>query len=270
MTAPWRALTAFAALAAGLCCTAALAARASADRPSTPLGAVVSQSNHRQSRVVALPADRTLAVDITIGTIRIEGADRADAEIVIDRAAPTTEALERVPVAIDEAPARVSIRATQLNGATDPALRSDVTLRVPRAAVIERVQIMEGRLVIAGFGGRLTADVRRGPIEGNDVSGTLRLETGIGSLVLAGARLSPNGLLRLRAFNGDVRLTLAERPADARILALALNGHIKSEIPLAMRDTWGPRWGEATLGRGEPLISIDVVTGTIDLRSRQD
>lgn len=73
--------------------------------------------------------------------------------------------------------------------------------------------------------------------------------------------------LRLRAFNGDVRLTLAERPANARILALALNGHITSEIPLTMRDTWGPRWGEATLGRGEPVISIDVVTGTVDLRS---
>jgi hypothetical protein len=252
VTALWSALTALIALVAGLLCTSALAAGASTDR---------------QSRIVALPPDRALVVDITIGTIRIEGADRADAEIVIERAAPTTEALERVPVAIDETPARVSVRVIQANGGTDPALRSDIILRVPRTAMIERAQVMEGRLTIAGFGGQLTADVRRGPIEGTDVSGTLRLETGIGSVVLTGARLSPNGLLRLRAFNGDVRLTLAERPANARILALALNGHIKSEIPLAMRDTWGPRWGEATLGRGEPLISIDVVTGSVDLRS---
>ena len=83
----------------------------------------------------------------------------------------------------------------------------------------------------------------------------LRLETGIGSIVLTNARLSPIGLLRLRAFNGDVRVTLAERPADARILALALNGHIRSDIPLTMKDTWGPRWGEATLGKGEPVMS---------------
>ena len=65
----------------------------------------------------------------------------------------------------------------------------------------------------------------------------------------------------MRAFNGDVRLTLAERPADARILALALNGTIKSDIPLTLRETWGPRWGETTLGKGEPVISLDVVTG---------
>ena len=53
---------------------------------------------------------------------------------------------------------------------------------------------------------------------------------------------------------------LAERPADARIMALALNGD-QSDIPLTMKDTWGPRWGEATLGKGEPVISLDVVTG---------
>jgi hypothetical protein len=86
-------------------------------------------------------------------------------------------------------------------------------------------------------------------------------------VVLTGTRLSADGLLRLRAFNGDVRLTLAQRPVDARIMALALNGHITSDIPLTMRDTWGPRWGEATLGTGEPVISIDVVTGTVEIKS---
>ena len=50
---------------------------------------------------------------------------------------------------------------------------------------------------------------------------------------------------------------------DARVLALALNGTIKSSIPLTVKDKWGPRWGEATLGAGEPVISIDVITGAI-------
>ena len=59
----------------------------------------------------------------------------------------------------------------------------------------------------------------------------------------------------------------AARPTDARILALALNGQITSSIPLTMRDTWGPRWGETTLGKGEPVISLDVVTGSIAITS---
>jgi hypothetical protein len=198
--------------------------------------------------------------------VRIEGWDKTDAEITIDRHAPSDSQLANLPVVIDDTATRVAVRAIQPGGATDPAFRTNVVVRVPHTATIERVQVMEGRISIARFAGMLTADIRRGPIEGQDLSGTLRLESGIGSVVVTGARLSAGGLLRLRAFNGDVRLTLAERPVDARIMALALNGSIKSEIPLTLKDTWGPRWGEATLGKGEPVISLDVITGTIELR----
>ena len=221
----------------------------------------------RQTRTVALPAGRTLAIEITVGNVRLEGSDRPDVELEIERRAPSTEDLTRLPIAIDESPARVQVRVIQAGGATDPALRSDIVLRIPREAIVERLQILEGKLTVNTFRGALSADVRRGPIEGADVSGSLRLETGIGSVVLTNARLSPAGLLRLRAFNGDVRLALAERPVDARILALALNGQIRSDIPLTMKDTWGPRWGQATLGKGEPVISLDVVTGTIEIKT---
>lgn len=226
-----------------------------------------SAATDRQTRVVALPPDRVLTIDLTIGSIKIEGSDRVDVELQIERQAPTTEGLARIPVTIDETSARVTVRGVQADGATDPAFRVDLTVRVPRAAILERVQVLEGRISLRQFSGRLTAGIKRGPIEGTDLSGTLRLETEIGSITLTRTRLASDGLLRLRAFNGDVRLSLAERPADARILALALNGTIHSEIPLTMKDTWGPRWSEATIGRGEPVISLDVVTGTIEIKS---
>ena len=219
------------------------------------------------SRTIPLPAGKTLSIDATIANVRIEGWDKPDAEITIERHAPSAQQFEKLPVVIDDTPARVSIRAVQADGGTDPAFRSDIVVRLPRTAVIERVQVLEGRITIQRFTGTMTADIRRGSIEGRDLSGTLRLESGIGSVILTGTTLSTSGLLRLRAFNGDVRLTLAERPPDARIMALALNGQIKSDIPLAMKDTWGPRWGETTLGKGEPVISLDVVTGTIEIKA---
>lgn len=221
----------------------------------------------RQTQTIPLPAGKTLSIEVTIGTVRIDGWDKPDVEIVVERRAPAAAQLARVPLVIEELPAKVSIRALQSDNTTDPALRADVTVRVPRNAVIERVQVLEGRIAIEGFSGSLTADIRRGPIDGKTLSGTLRLEAGIGTVTLTDTRLSSNGLLRLRSFNGDVRLTLAERPADARIMALALNGHVTSDIPLTRRDTWGPRWGETTLGKGEPVISLDVVTGLIEIKS---
>ena len=221
----------------------------------------------RQTRTLPLPEGRALAIEVTVGSVRIDGWDRDDLEITVDRHVPAPADQARLPIVIDDSPARVAIRAVQAPGETDASLRADIAVKVPRAALIERVQVMEGRVSLNGFHGSIAADLRRGPIEAADVSGSLRLETGIGPVTLTAARLSPAGVLRLRTFNGDIRLRLSERPADARILALAMNGDIKSTIPLTMKQTWGPRWGETTLGKGEPVISLDVVTGTIEIRS---
>jgi hypothetical protein len=206
-----------------------------------------------------------LSVHVSVGDVRIQGEAREDALIEVVRTAPTPEALGRFPVRVDESGRDVSLIALQVDDGKDPRLRSDVTLRVPRHASLA-VRIGEGRLTLLTLGGSVEADVRRGPIEATDVEGTFRLETGIGDVVMSRARLRADGLLRLRAFNGDVRLGFAEPPADARVLALALNGTIDSDIPLRMKDTWGPRFGEATLGKGEPVVSIDVVTGKIVIR----
>ena len=219
----------------------------------------------RQTRIFALPPGRSISVNITIGTVRVEGTPRTDASVEIVRTASAAGALARIPVDIEESDSEVRISAVQAGDATDPALRTDLTLQVPAAAVVKSIRIMEGRLTISRLRGEINADVRRGPIEATDVQGVVRLETGIGPVTASRMTLVPDGLLRLRAFNGDLRLSLTRRPTDARVLALALNGTISSDIPLQMKDTWGPRWGEATLGKGEPVISLDVVTGKITI-----
>jgi len=227
----------------------------------------LADSSDRQTKTLPLPDGTPLVIDITIGTVRIEGWDRRDVEIIVERRAPAASQFSRLPVQIAEVPPGVVVRALQTDGGMDPAFRSDVTVRAPRGAAIERIHVLEGRISIEGLSGSVNAEIRRGPIDSKDVMGTVRLSTEIGDVTMTGTRLTPNGLLRVRTFNGDIRLSLAARPSDARIMALALNGSIRSDIPLQMRDTWGPRWGEATLGKGEPVISLDVVTGTVEIKS---
>jgi hypothetical protein len=235
---------------------------------SLAVASPVAAATDRQTRTFAWQATRTLVLEVTIGDVRILASDRADVEVAVQRSAPTSDALGQIPLVFEDTPERVTARFVQAEGGTDPAFRTDVVLRVPLDAVIERVKVIEGRLVVEKFRGALTADVRRGPIDATDVAGVLRLETGIGPVTLKNARLLPGGLLRLRAFNGDIRLQMPAPPADARVMALALNGTIQSDIPLTSRDTWGPRWSEATLGKGEPVISIDVVTGKVEIKTR--
>jgi len=232
------------------------------------LAAPALAATDRQTRVFTWSASRGLTLDITIGQVRIEGSARPDVELAVQRTAPTVEGLGQLAIDVQETPERVAVKLLQPEAGTDPAYRTDVVLRVPADARLESVRVMEGKIVVERFRGGLTADIRRGPIEATDVSGTLRLEAGIGSVLLKNARLDPKGLLRLRAFNGNVRLQMPGPPADARVMALALNGTIQSDIPLTTRDSWGPRWSEATLGAGEPVISIDVVTGKVEIRTK--
>jgi len=219
----------------------------------------------RLRQVVPLGADATLEVEVSIGDVRVIGAARDDVAVEIVRAAPSAADLARFPVEIDGDATRRRIRVRQAG--TDPRLTAAVRLEVPRRARIGALGIAEGRLEVSDFAGAITADVRRGPIVATRVSGVLRFEAGIGAIDLREVRLDADGLVRARTFNGDLRLGFAVRPADARIMALALNGTVRSDIPLTLRAGWGPRWGETTLGRGEPVVSLDVVTGDIRIEA---
>jgi hypothetical protein len=187
--------------------------------------------------------------------------------IEIVRRAPTESGLKRIAVTVDETIGDVRVRAVQASGGTDAAFRTDVTLHVPHDARLALVRVLEGAVTLTALRAAMNVEVRRGPIKATDVAGSVRLQSEIGDVIADQARLTEGGLLRLRTFNGDVKLALAERPANARVMALALNGSIVSDLPLTMKDRWGPRWGEATLGSGEPVISLDVVTGKIEIRT---
>jgi hypothetical protein len=211
------------------------------------------------TRTIPLPPGVTITVESTVGDVEIRGWER-------DELAVSIEAPDAVVPRVDEAPSSIVISAVQPGGGMDRGLRTRIILRAPPRTVFESIRMLDGRLKIDGLSGSVTADVRQGEIHATRVGGRLRLETGFGDVKVEDATLDPDGLLRLRAFNGDVHLALARRPADARILALSFNGRIDSAIPLQRREQFGPRFGEATLGKGEPVISIDVVNGNIYLR----
>lgn len=223
-----------------------------------PAGADIGD---RVQRTVPLPPGATIVVEASNAVVRIVGSARDDLGIHVERVAPTAADLATFPVVIDADDRRVRLAVRQPG--TDARLRATIRLDVPMRAHVEAVRVDEGGLDVTDFSGTLGADLRRGAIAATRVGGVLRLETGIGDIDVRQARLDPAGLIRLRTFNGDVRLALDETPQDARLMALALNGTITSAIPLTTKTAWGPRWGEATLGRGEPVVSIDVVTGDI-------
>jgi len=219
----------------------------------------------RLSRTSPLAPGVPVSLRVTIGQIQISAWDRPELSIEIVRRAPDAAGLARIPPIVEITPAAVALSVVQAEDGRDPALRSDIVLRVPVGATLREIDLFEGRIDITGITGSIAAHAERGEITMTRVAGAIRAETGMGAITMTRAALSADGLIRLRTFNGNVSVHLAPRPVNARILALSMGGTIASDIPLTRRERWGPRWGEATLGTGEPLISIDVVNGTITI-----
>ncbi len=218
----------------------------------------------RVVRTLTVTPGQSLAIAVTVGTVRVTGEPgRADLRLEIARQAPSAEALSRVPIEFTETPSGPRLSLVQAGGGADAAIRTDVVVVAPADVRLDAIAIAEGRLSLRGVHGAVRASVARGAIAADDVAGVLRLETTIGPIEVTRARLTADGLIRLRAFNGDVRLALDGPLTNARVLALAMNGTIQSSVPLTRKDGWGPRWGEATIGQPDRVLSIDVVTGTI-------
>jgi hypothetical protein len=228
-----------------------------------------ADTTDRLTRLVPLPPGASIRLEVTIGQVQVSAWDRPDVSVAILRRAPDASALDRIPVDIETTAEAVVIRAVQTGNGRDAAVRSDVVLRVPAAARITALDVFEGDVELSGLSAGCAARVERGDITARDLTGSVRLETAIGAIRLERATLSRDGMLRLRTFNGDVEVALAAAPEHARILALSMGGAITSDIPLTRRERWGPRWAEATIGDGQPVLSVDVVNGDIAIRVAQ-
>jgi hypothetical protein len=155
----------------------------------------------------------------------------------------------------------LSVVTEVVNGRPPPA-PARLRVRVPVSVAIDAIDVQQGAVIIRGLRGGVSAHVIRGRIDTENLSGRVRLEVGTGAIVARAVRLTAHSL-KCRTFNGDVRVELTEAPADARILALTLNGAVVSALPLTTRAAFGPRFAEATFGAGRDVLSIDAVRGDI-------
>jgi len=219
----------------------------------------------RVSRVVAIAPSAPIHVDATIADVTITGSNRNDVRVDVERRSPGPDDLARFPVTIESRPEGVYIGVVQDREGRDASLKSTIAIGAPAGAVFQSVRVFEGRVRLSNLVRACDVVLRRGAIDGDHLAGHVRLESDLGGVDLRDVDLTPGGMVRLRVFNGPLRVRLARQPANARILAVTLNGAIASQIPLTMKDRFGPRFGESTLGTGDPVLSMDVVKGDISL-----
>jgi hypothetical protein len=221
----------------------------------------------RVTRVVPLRSGMPIRIEATIADVTIVGSNRPDVLVEIARRAPLSSDLTKYPVVIDDRGEALRITVLQAPAGGEPGrdanLKTEIAIAAPATAVFQAVRVFEGRIRLTNLKSAVDVDLRRGPVEAAGLAGRIRLESGIGSIDVKDSALTPGGMMRLRLFNGPLRVRFAQAPASARILAVTFNGTITSDIPLTKKDQFGPRFGETTIGDGDPVMSMDVVTGDI-------
>ena len=221
------------------------AASALPSQPSQPLA--------RLARAYPPAPVKPLEIRVSSGLVDLRGEDRADISIEVQ--APVGAI---APEAIVETEERIVVQGPA--GAS-----AQVLVRAPRATPVQFIHVADGGVAITSWRGSLQVKVERGSIEGTDLAGVIRLETGAGDITLRRAALPRDGLLRCRTLTGNVTVSLTEAPADARVLLMALRGQVRTELPVADRDGFGGRLKEGILGNGQPLLSLDAVRGDISV-----
>jgi DUF4097 and DUF4098 domain-containing protein YvlB len=200
------------------------------------------------------------------GDATIEVWDRPEVRVAAVKRASSPERLAALRIEVEETAGGVFIE-TRYPDSRDlaPADRHghsevEFTLTVPRTAVLDSVDLVNGDLLVDGVEGGIDADLVNGDVTVRGAGGEIELETVNGSIELdLGAGQVED--VDLSSVNGGIEVVVG---GGAEIRAETVNGDIRNDAGLEVRK--GKYVGASmngTIGGGGPAIAIETVNGGI-------
>jgi len=233
---------------------------ASARRPAAP----TPDNRDTLSRQFPLQRGGRVTLETTQGDIIVQTWNRDLVDVRAERTADSDEDLALVPVDIRSAPDQLDISSRVPAYAPDLRVRVDYRLRVPAQADLKRIQTDRGRVEITNLAGRAIVRVVNGAFRLRGFSGILDASTVNGEIDAVVARVNPGDFIKLETYNGDIRLRLPDG-LRAHYALRTFNGRIESDVPLTVRNTFGPEVVHETNDVEEPLVRLTSVNGSISL-----
>ena len=146
----------------------------------------------------------------------------------------------------------------------------EYTLTVPRKAVLESIEMVNGSIDIDGVEGNVKASSINGRVGARGLMGEARLSTINGQLEATFTQLDETKAISLNSVNGSVTLIIPSN-ANASIRASTVHGGITSDFGLKVKD--GEYVGhsmDGQIGTGGPHIKLGNVNGGIRVTHAQD
>ncbi|HJP94360.1 MAG TPA: DUF4097 family beta strand repeat-containing protein [Pyrinomonadaceae bacterium] len=222
------------------------------------------------------------------GRVSLENINGGAQIKVWDRAAVQVDAVKKAYRRDRLAEARIEVNATEENirikteypdetqnfrsgeGRYDNPATVEYTLTVPRKAVLESIELVNGSIEIEGVEGNVKASSINGPVTARGLMGEAKLSTINGPLEGTFTQLDESKPIALTSVNGSVTLIIPSN-ANASVRASTVHGGISSDFGIQVRH--GEYVGqsmEGQIGTGGPRIKLGNVNGSIRVNHAQD
>jgi DUF4097 and DUF4098 domain-containing protein YvlB len=146
----------------------------------------------------------------------------------------------------------------------------EYSLTVPRKAVLESIELVNGSLDVDGVEGNVKASSINGRVTARGLMGEAKLSTINGPLQVTFNQLDESKPIALTSVNGNVTLIIPSN-ANASVRAGTVHGDISSDFGIQVKHgEYVGHSADGQIGTGGPRIKLGNVNGSIKISHAQD
>ncbi|HEY3927943.1 MAG TPA: DUF4097 family beta strand repeat-containing protein [Candidatus Koribacter sp.] len=213
------------------------------------------------------PASSNIVVSLSNinGDVQITAWDQNQVQLDAVKTANSEEKLKEAEIRVDACDSRIRIEThypehfTNHNPAT-----VEYTLKVPRNARLDKIELVNGRLEITGVKGDVRGSSVNGAVSGKALSGDVELTTVNGTVTSELVNMLSSHHVKLSSVNGRVELAMPKN-ADAHLSASTVSGSISSDFNLPIHKGFVGSDLDTTLGSGATRVELSNVNGSIQI-----
>lgn len=245
----------------------------------TPQTVLQGDETERFDKTYPLNPNGRVSVSNVNGSIVIEAWDRNEVKVEAVKTADSKERLAEVEINVEARQDYIKIETEYGNWRNGSGswncnknCRLDVQykLMVPRNAVLNEIETVNGSVTISNMTNVTNASAVNGSVKATNLRGTARIETVNGTTEADFDTLNSDSKIVLTTVNGRVNLVLPS-DIDATLKADTVNGSINNEFGLPVRKgKYVGRDLHGKVGDGSIKINLESVNGGLNIRRKQD
>lgn len=246
------------------------------ERTEPPASAVVLKQDEtvRFEQTYPFDANGVISVGNVNGSITVTAWDRDEINLVAVKTAKDRESLADVNFEVNADRGKFQVEANFGRGrtfrSTNGNLRVDFTLRVPRTAILDELETVNGSVNVAEVVTRTKISVVNGDVKAENLRGSARISIVNGRLNADFDQIDANSSITLDTVNGTANLSIPS-DSNATLRADSLNGNIENDFGLPVRKgEYVGRDLHGRIGSGEGNIKLNSVNGNLSIKRRSD